>query len=261
MAEETLRRSLASNGLSTEGTKAEMAQRLLTCEKPNLASTEKAPLSLPLNVTSKPSLEFVASERAAMQAAGIAVTDDFDDEIHRRWEVYQRFSKPASDTDTGKSTSSSTTNAQKLDFQLGEDELAKKNLFYVGETKDKKHMYVKKPRGKEAMADIASEEMDAIRILKRREAKRKAPSDAVMFDDMVLSRSMDFGENSMDGEDDDDYMSNACKITVMRLMKSAKKEHIIPLLQDFGVPTKGSKEELATLLSEQLHYDTDNDSE
>ena len=43
----------------------------------------------------------------------------------------------------------------------------------------------------------------------------------------------------------------------MRLLKKVKKEHLIPLLEDFGVPTKGSKEELSTLLSEQLHYETD----
>ena len=52
-------------------------------------------------------------------------------------------------------------------------------------------------------------------------------------------------------------MKWACEITAMRLLKKAKKEHLIPLLEDFGVPTKGSKEELCTLLSEQLHYETD----
>ena len=30
---------------------------------------------------------------------------------------------------------------------------------------------------------------------------------------------------------------------------------------DFGVPTKGSKQELAKALAEQLHYETDNDSD
>ena len=52
-------------------------------------------------------------------------------------------------------------------------------------------------------------------------------------------------------------MKWACEITTMLLIKRAKKEHLIPLLGDFGVPSKGSKEELSTLLSEQLHYETD----
>ena len=47
----------------------------------------------------------------------------------------------------------------------------------------------------------------------------------------------------------------------MRLLKKAKKEHLIPLLEDFGVPTKGSKEKLSTLLAEQLHYETDSGEE
>ena len=52
-------------------------------------------------------------------------------------------------------------------------------------------------------------------------------------------------------------MKWACEITAMRLLKKATKEHLILLLEDFGVPTKGSKEELCTLLSEQVHYETD----
>ena len=59
------------------------------------------------------------------------------------------------------------------------------------------------------------------------------------------------------GYEDEPDMKWACEITAMRLLKKAKKEHLIPLLEDFGVPTKGSKEELSTLLSEQLHYETD----
>ena len=57
--------------------------------------------------------------------------------------------------------------------------------------------------------------------------------------------------------EDEPDMKWACEITAMRLLKKAKKEHLIPLLEDFGVPTKGSKEELCTLLSEQVHYETD----
>ena len=65
-------------------------------------------------------------------------------------------------------------------------------------------------------------------------------------------------EQPDEAEDEDEPdMKWACEITTMRLIKRAKKAHLIPLLEDFGVPTKGSKEELSTLLSEQLHYETD----
>ena len=70
------------------------------------------------------------------------------------------------------------------------------------------------------------------------------------------STSMSASYHGLEDEDEPD-MKWACEITAMRLLKKAKKEHLIPLLEDFGVPTKGSKEELSTLLSEQLHYETD----
>ena len=55
-------------------------------------------------------------------------------------------------------------------------------------------------------------------------------------------------EQPDEAEDEDEPdMKWACEITAMRLLKKAKKEHLIPLLEDFGVPTKGSKEELSTL--------------
>ena len=53
-----------------------------------------------------------------------------------------------------------------------------------------------------------------------------------------------------------------CEITVMRIMKKiSKKEKIAAFLEDFGVPTRGSKEELAQSLAEQLHYETDDDED
>ena len=70
-------------------------------------------------------------------------------------------------------------------------------------------------------------------------------------------RKIEEQEQEQDEDEDEPDMKWACEITAMRLLKKAKKEHLIPLLEDFGVPTKGSKEELSTLLSEQLHYETD----
>ena len=49
-------------------------------------------------------------------------------------------------------------------------------------------------------------------------------------------------EEEQPAEDEDEPdMKWACEITAMRLLKKAKKEHLIPRLEDFGVPTKGSK--------------------
>ena len=43
----------------------------------------------------------------------------------------------------------------------------------------------------------------------------------------------------------------------MRLANKCKKETLIMLCSDFGIPTSGSKEKLAEEASEQLHYETD----
>ena len=56
-------------------------------------------------------------------------------------------------------------------------------------------------------------------------------------------------------------MTWACEVAVGRLLKKAKKETMVALCADFGVPTSGNKEALAETLAEQLHYETDDDEE
>jgi len=52
-----------------------------------------------------------------------------------------------------------------------------------------------------------------------------------------------------------------CEVSVARLLKKAKKEHIAALCGDFGVAVSGTKQELAESLSTQLHYETDEEEE
>ena len=60
-----------------------------------------------------------------------------------------------------------------------------------------------------------------------------------------------------DDDDDDDNMTWACEVAAMRLLKKCKKETLIMLCNDFGIPTSGNKEKLAEEAAEQLHYETD----
>ncbi len=53
----------------------------------------------------------------------------------------------------------------------------------------------------------------------------------------------------------------ACEVAAMRLLKKCKKETIVALCNDFGIPTSGNKEKLAEDAAEQLHYETDDDSD
>ena len=43
-------------------------------------------------------------------------------------------------------------------------------------------------------------------------------------------------------------------------LKKCRKETLQAMCSDFGVPTSGSKEQLADILSEQLHAETDNEA-
>ena len=53
----------------------------------------------------------------------------------------------------------------------------------------------------------------------------------------------------------------ACEVAAMRLLKKCKKETLIMLCNDFGIPTSGNKEKLAEEAAEQLHYETDDESD
>ena len=51
------------------------------------------------------------------------------------------------------------------------------------------------------------------------------------------------------------------RVAAMRLLKKCKKETLIMLCNDFGIPTSGNKEKLAEEAAEQLHYETDDESD
>ena len=67
-------------------------------------------------------------------------------------------------------------------------------------------------------------------------------------------------EEEEEEEDDDDSMTWACEVAAMRLLKKCKKETLVMLCNDFGIPTSGNKEKLAEEEAEQMHYETDSDS-
>ena len=64
-------------------------------------------------------------------------------------------------------------------------------------------------------------------------------------------------EEDDDDDNDDDDMAWACEVAAMRLLNKCKKETLIMLCNDFGIPTSGNKEKLAEEAAEQLHYETD----
>ena len=77
----------------------------------------------------------------------------------------------------------------------------------------------------------------------------------------VASMPRDEEEEEEEEEDDDDDMTWACEVAAMRLLNKCKKETLIMLCNDFGIPTSGNKEKLAEEVAEQLHYETDDVSD
>ena len=63
--------------------------------------------------------------------------------------------------------------------------------------------------------------------------------------------------------DDDAYddMTWACEVAAMRLLKKCKKETLVALCNDFGIPASGNTEKLAEGAAEQMHYETDDESD
>ena len=53
--------------------------------------------------------------------------------------------------------------------------------------------------------------------------------------------------------------TRAPEVAAMRLLKKCKKQPLVALCNDFGIPTSGNKEKLAEEAAEQLHYETDDD--
>jgi hypothetical protein len=93
-------------------------------------------------------------------------------------------------------------------------------------------------------------------------AKRPAASGLKRSRPTVASMPEDEDEDSdSDHDESDDDMDWACDVTVMRLLKKAKKRRTSPLsAPTLASPTPApSKEQIAQHLSEQLHYETDDE--
>ena len=215
------------------------------------------------STTKDPAFEaFAVSERTTLIASGITDEAALKEEIDRRWGVLQSL-KPAPPKPV-------TATSRKMEVVLDASQLAELNLIYAGPTTDGMHMYIDKPTTaapapvaaaakKKKGAASPSKEADDVVVSPPGTAMASAEKAAMKVAFSSKKRKTDEEQEQPDEAEDEDEpdMKWACEITTMRLLKKAKKEHLIPLLEDFGVPTKGSKEELSTLLSEQLHYETD----
>ena len=69
------------------------------------------------------------------------------------------------------------------------------------------------------------------------------------------------GQVDDDDDDDDDNMTWACEVAAMRLLKEIKKEALVALCDDFGIPSSDNMEKLSEDAAKQMHYDTGDESD
>ena len=185
----------------------------------------------------------MAAERPRLAAQGIVDFAAQTAELKRRWGCIKK-NKPSP------ALPAATTGLIKLPAVLDASQMAAMNLSFVTMEKSPATgatLYVYGPSG--AGAKVKAEPANK---------KRKGvPAVASMPRDEEEEEDDDDGDDN----DDDDDMTWACEVAAMRLLKKCKKETLIMLCNDFGIPTSGIKEKLAEDAAEQMHYETDDDSD
>ena len=251
MSVETLKKSLAANGLAQYGTKEQMLHRLLTGgtekKKPGPKPKGDVPKKKKKATSDSAALAggdgeeaaFMAAERPRLAAQGIVDFAAQTAELKRRWACIKKSKQPPA-------IPAATAGLIKLPAVLDASQMAAMNLSFVTIEKSPATgatLYVYGPSG--AGAKVKAEPANK---------KRKGVP-------AVASMPRDEEEEEEEEEDDDDDMTWACEVAAMRLLKKCKKETLIMLCNDFGIPTSGNKEKLAEEAAEQLHYETDDESD
>ena len=242
-----LKNSLEANGLATYGTKEEMLQRLLAGggkKKPGPkpkgdVPKKKKPTSAlkPPSAVDSEEAAFMLAERPRVVSMGITDFAEQTAELKRRWAQVKKSKAKTS----AKPAAAVPGSIIKLPSQLDATQAASCGLTLVGTEPGPAGMqFVYAPASAKKETTVSG-------------AKRKMPEVAAM--------PADEDEEEDDDDDDDDEMQWACDVAAMRLVKKAKKEHLAALCGDFGVPVSGTKQELAELLAEQMHYETDDEED
>lgn len=260
---DVLRKSLAANGLPTTGSKAEMLARLLQgtpdkrkspAKKPALAPVVSASTVSPTSDSDKYTA-FAAAERLNLAASDITDEEVMEEEIARRWTVLQSLKPAAAATPSAAETVT-------LPVFLDATQMSAAKLTYVSPVEGGQYMYVRT----HAVAEAKAAPNKSPRKSPAASAKlTPAAKNSEKPEPKESSSSTALGKRKSEEPAADDAQEQdltwACDITTMRLVDKVNKEAVIAMLKDFGVPTKGTKEELAALLAEQLHYETDDDDD
>ena len=230
---EVLKRSLATNGLPTSGSKDEMLKRFILnkgdqCTTARPVQTEDVLATSAFDVYAK-------HERETLLASGFTSDKSINDEIRRRWSfVSGATSSPTMTLDPPTMT---------LDERLDVSDESASGHKYAGQTSDGKHMYIKK--------------------IEQPKLGKKAPTpsqkSAIPTAEPESSARAVYPPRKRPREDEaQKYRDFAFR----RLVDKVHPDNIGCVLSDFAVDTTGmSKEKMAEMLVLQLSYETDNDTD
>ena len=288
---DVLKKTCARHGMATDGTRSELSARLLIAPRTKKAVKEDDPPKKTDVAEDDGFVAYKISERASVTEY-ITKEDDIQEEIMRRWTVLKSnnpVAKKAPEPNPkvkvlqadaedqvaaaaharttaalARATAAAHARATALRQQATVAQLgiaaAQTNsiqaVHQLKETHQQKATYHMQKALEEQKTAEALDQHEGGMV-----SESQVAGDAIKSDTGKRKKEEEQPTKVVASEEDEPDMEWASKISEARLLKKVKKEHMIPLLEDFGLPSKGSKRQLAWALAEQLHYDTDDGAE
>ena len=280
---DVLKKTCARHGMATDGTRSELCARLLIAPRTKKAVKEDDPPKKTDVAEDDGFVAYKISERASVTEY-ITKEDDIQEEIMRRWTVLKS-NKPVAkkapepnpnvkvlqadaEDQVAAAARARATAAHARATALRQQATVAQLGIAAAQTNSIQAVHqLKETHQQKATYHMqkALEEQKTAEALDQHEggmvSESQVAGDAIKSDTGKRKKEEEQPTKVVASEEDEPDMEWASKISEARLLKKVKKEHMIPLLEDFGLPSKGSKRQLAWALAEQLHYDTDDGAE
>ena len=280
---DVLKKTCARNGMATDGTRSELIARLLIAPRTKKAVKEDDPPKKTDVAEDDGFVAYKISERASVTEY-ITKEDDIQEEIMRRWTVLKS-NKPVAkkapepnpnvkvlqadaEDQVAAAARARATAAHARATALRQQATVAQLGIAAAQTNSIQAVHqLKETHQQKATYHMqkALEEQKTAEALDQHEggmvSESQVAGDAIKSDTGKRKKEEEQPTKVVASEEDEPDMEWASKISEARLLKKVKKEHMIPLLEDFGLPSMGSKRQLAWALAEQLHYDTDDGAE
>ena len=260
---DTLKRSCKANGLSDQGTKAELWGRL-KCGSG--ADKKKAKKPAPPAADAGPPPSYVAKEYASLKTAGFDDENEINELINKRWKKAQELSVASVETkeEIVKATKNVIQEEVHIPVFLTEAQAAKSNLQIKDPQPNDKGMYIytrisgsaaKDPKANTKAVRVAQAALaEAVKI-----TSPSAETDAAP--DPPRKRKWNFEQ--MDGFHEAAISWTSKTIENRPMDKKRQKQNLVNLCPDFNIPVveDTKKRQIAQELARNLLHYTDDEEE